>query len=151
VDTIPWHADVLTWIGKGGEVIQQGDAGRGSHRQASIDEAPYESDFQPRRKLPPPFKRLPWGPRVGASPRSLPSILKAAKGCTVALSQASRGIFFVRAGARTRVKEMAGLWGIRRMSWHAHGDAPLLQASDARDRCIGVGPTAGANTHLRLG
>ncbi len=50
---------MLTWIGKGGKVIQQGDAGRGSHREASIDEAPYESDFQPRRKLPPLFKRLP--------------------------------------------------------------------------------------------
>src|SRR6185437_7529521 len=54
------YLGMLTWIGKGGEVIQQGDAGRGGHRQASIDEAPYESDFQPRRKLPPLFKRLPW-------------------------------------------------------------------------------------------
>jgi hypothetical protein len=59
VGTGPWHAK---GIGKGGEVIQQSDAGRGSHREASIDEAPYESDFQPRRKLPPLFKRLPWTP-----------------------------------------------------------------------------------------
>ena len=46
------HLGMLTRIAKGGKVIQQGDAGRGSHREASIDEAPYESDFQPRRKLP---------------------------------------------------------------------------------------------------
>jgi len=39
-------------------VIQQRDADRENHRNASIDEAPYESNFQPRRKLPPPFKRL---------------------------------------------------------------------------------------------
>ena len=45
------YLGMLTWIGKGGEVIQQGDAGRGGHRQASIDEAPYKLDFQPRRKL----------------------------------------------------------------------------------------------------
>ena len=51
---------VLTWIGNGGEVIQQRDAGRGSHREASIAEAPYKSNFQPRWKLPPPFKRLAW-------------------------------------------------------------------------------------------
>src|ERR1700722_1004415 len=50
---------MLARVGKGGEVSQQGDAGRGRHREASIDEAPYESDFRPRRKLPPPFKRLP--------------------------------------------------------------------------------------------
>jgi hypothetical protein len=48
VETIPWHADAE----KGGEVIQQGDAGRGIHPEASFDEAPYESDFQSRRKLP---------------------------------------------------------------------------------------------------
>jgi hypothetical protein len=54
------YLGMLTRIGKGGEVIQQGDAGRGRPRQASIDEAPYETNFQPRRKLPPPFKRLPW-------------------------------------------------------------------------------------------
>lgn len=28
--------------------------------EASIDEAPHESNFQPRRKVPPTFKRLPW-------------------------------------------------------------------------------------------
>ena len=50
MDTIPWHADVDR---KGGEVIQQGDAGRGSHREASIDEASYELDFQPRREATP--------------------------------------------------------------------------------------------------
>jgi hypothetical protein len=36
------------------------DTLRSSHREASIDEVPCESDFQPRRKLPPLFKRLPW-------------------------------------------------------------------------------------------
>ncbi|MGA8909166.1 MAG: hypothetical protein WB524_16240, partial [Acidobacteriaceae bacterium] len=47
------------------EVIQQRDADRHSHGEASIDQAPYESNFQPRRKLP-PFKRLPWrGPQRG--------------------------------------------------------------------------------------
>jgi polar amino acid transport system substrate-binding protein len=34
-------------------VIQQRDADRRSHGEASINEAPYESNFQPRRKLPP--------------------------------------------------------------------------------------------------
>jgi hypothetical protein len=34
-------------------VIQQRDADRDRHEEASIDEAPYESNFQPRRKLPP--------------------------------------------------------------------------------------------------
>jgi hypothetical protein len=52
------YLGMLTGIGKGGEVIQQGDAGRGSHREASIDEAPYESDFQPRRKLPPSIQAI---------------------------------------------------------------------------------------------
>jgi hypothetical protein len=39
-------------------VIQQRDADRRDYGEASIDEAPYESNFQPRRKLPLPFKRL---------------------------------------------------------------------------------------------
>ena len=56
------HLGMLTRIAKGGEVIQQGDAGRGSHREASIDEAPYESDFQPRRKLPLHSSDCPAGP-----------------------------------------------------------------------------------------
>ncbi len=34
------HLGMLTRVRKGGEVIQQGDAGQGSHREASIDEAP---------------------------------------------------------------------------------------------------------------
>jgi hypothetical protein len=52
---------MLTRVAKGSEVIQQSTACRGRHREeASIDEAPCESDFQPRRKLPPLFKRLPW-------------------------------------------------------------------------------------------
>jgi hypothetical protein len=43
---------VLARVGQRGEVIQQRDADRRSHGEASIDEAPYESNFQPRRKLP---------------------------------------------------------------------------------------------------
>jgi hypothetical protein len=45
-------------------VIEQRDADRNGHGEASIHEAPYESNFQPRRKLAQPFKRLAWkGPR----------------------------------------------------------------------------------------
>ena len=43
---------MLARIGQRGEVIQQRDADRRSYGEASIDEAPYESNFQPRRKLP---------------------------------------------------------------------------------------------------
>jgi hypothetical protein len=50
---------MLTRSGQRGEVIQQRDANRDRQQEASIDEAPYESNFQPRRKLL-PFKRLPW-------------------------------------------------------------------------------------------
>ena len=48
-----WIQDLgmLPRVAKGGEVFQQSDAGRGRHG-ASFDEAPYESHFQPRRKLP---------------------------------------------------------------------------------------------------
>ena len=46
------HLGVLTRIGQDGEMSQQRDADRRSHGRASIDEAPYESNFQPRRKLP---------------------------------------------------------------------------------------------------
>ena len=53
------YLGMLTRVGKGGEVIQQSDAGRDSHREASIDEAPYESEFPTRRPPLPSFKRLP--------------------------------------------------------------------------------------------
>ncbi len=42
------------------KVIQQRDASRLDHHEASIDEASYQSNFPPRRKPPPSFKRLPW-------------------------------------------------------------------------------------------
>ncbi len=41
------YLGVLTRVRKGGEVIQQGDAGQGGYREASIDEAPYESSSPP--------------------------------------------------------------------------------------------------------
>ena len=57
MDTIPWHADA----GREGRRSDPTERCRpGSPSEASIDEAPYKSDFQPRRKLPPLFKRLPW-------------------------------------------------------------------------------------------
>jgi hypothetical protein len=51
---------MLSRIGQRGEVIQQRDADLADHGEASIDEASNESNFRPRRKLPPSFKRLPW-------------------------------------------------------------------------------------------
>ena len=55
---------MLTRIGQRGEVIQQRDANRDRHGEASIDEAPYKSNFQPRRKLP-PIRAIALGLRTG--------------------------------------------------------------------------------------
>jgi hypothetical protein len=56
-----WIRDlgVLSRIRRRGEVIQQRDADLADHGKASIDEVSYKSNFQPRRKLPFSFKRLP--------------------------------------------------------------------------------------------
>jgi hypothetical protein len=43
---------MLARIGQRREVTQQRDPDRRSDDEASIDEPPYESNFQPRRKLP---------------------------------------------------------------------------------------------------
>jgi hypothetical protein len=51
---------MLTRIRQRGKVIQQWRDDRVRHREASCDEAPYESNFQPRRKMLSQFKRLPW-------------------------------------------------------------------------------------------